>query len=136
MKLKFLTSQINFDIEIWNLNQIQVKSWRFDLRFDSSLNLLTCQEFEFDSSSNLNLNLRFASRVKSTHLSLKLNLTINLCAKNVRFQSSYEKRSTRQTFRKINLFTNLFQHFTKKTFLTFRFIDIIQSWFTKHSFRS
>ena len=78
MKLKLFTNQIKFDIKIWNLNQTQIKSWRFDLRLDSNSNLLTCQEFKFDSNSNSSRNFRLASRVKSTHSSLKLDLTINL----------------------------------------------------------
>ena len=78
MKLKFLTSQIKFDIETWNLNQIQIKFWRFDLKFDSNSNLLACQKLKLDSSSSSNRDFRLASRIKSTHSSLKLDLTINL----------------------------------------------------------
>ena len=78
MKLKLLTSQIKFDIEIWNLNQIQIKFWRFDLKLDSNSNLLTCQKFELDSNSSSSRNFRLANRIKSTHSSLKLDLTINL----------------------------------------------------------
>ena len=78
MKLKLLTSQIKFDIETWSLNQIQVKSWRLDLRLDSSSSLLACQELELDSSLSSSRDFRLASRVKSTHSSLKLDLTISL----------------------------------------------------------
>ena len=88
MKLKLLTNQIKFDIETWNLSQTQVKFWRFDLRLDSSSNLLTCQEFELDSNSNSNRNLRLASRIKSTHSSLKLDLTINLISSIERITSA------------------------------------------------
>ena len=82
MKLKLLTSQIKFDIETWSLSQTQVKFWRLDLRLDSSSNLLACQELEFDSSSSSSRDFRLASRVKSIHSSLKLDLTISLDTSN------------------------------------------------------
>ena len=78
MKLEFLTNQIKFDIEIWNLIQIQVKFWHFDLKFDSSSNFLACQKLELDSNSNSSRNFRLANRIKSTHSSLKLDSTISL----------------------------------------------------------
>ena len=86
MKLKFLTNQIKFDIEIWNLNQTQIKFWRFEMRFDSNSNLLACQELELDSSSSSSRNFRLANRVKSTHSSLKLDLTISLLKSTIVFE--------------------------------------------------
>ena len=83
MKLKLLTSQIKFDIEIWNLTQIQIKSWHSDLKFESNSNFWHVKKFELDSNSNSNRDFQFANRIKSTHSSLKLDSTISLVSINV-----------------------------------------------------
>ena len=140
MKLKLLTSQIKFDIETWSLSQIQIKSWRFDLKLDSSSNLLACQEFELDSSSSSNRNLRLANRVKSTHSSLKFDLTINLfikafsklvkllirmIKKKIEFEWTDLVNETFETLKKQMIEISIFRHYdrNRKTILKIDFSD-------------